>query len=67
MVYIMGILGFLGGFAAGLMVVSFFLRGRSPEQILNDKALKWKYGLLCWVIAGIGAYAFVEMYKLYFF
>ena len=62
----MGILGFFGGFCLGMMVLHFLLRHKSREDLLNDRGLKWKFGLLNWGFAALGAYAFVYMYKAYF-
>ncbi len=66
MVYGIGIIGFIGGFIFGQMVLYFFLRNRSREELLNDKFLKWKYGLINWGMALLGAYSFVSMYRYYF-
>ncbi|MBL4804101.1 MAG: hypothetical protein JKY71_04485 [Alphaproteobacteria bacterium] len=66
MVYVAGILGFIGGFILGQMVLHFLLRHKSTEELLNDKGLKYTYGLLCWAMAALGAYSFVSMYNLYF-
>ncbi len=62
----MGILGFFGGFIFGIMVLHFLLRHKSREELLSDQSLKWKFGLLNWGLAALGAYAFVYMYQLYF-
>ena len=67
MIYVAGVLGFIGGFAFGLMLLTFLLRNVSKEDLLNDPYIKWKYGLLTWAVAFLGAYAGVEMYKQYFF
>lgn len=66
MVYVAGIIGFIGGFLAGQMLLYFMLRHKSREELLNDKSLKWKYGFLNWLVAGLGAYSFVMLYRLYF-
>jgi len=65
MVYVVGIIGFIGGFVLGQMVLYFMLRHKSRDDLLKDKSLRW-YGLLCWVIAALSAYSMVEMYLLYF-
>lgn len=65
MVYVIGILGFIGGFVLGQMVLYFMLRHRSKEDLLNDKNLKM-YGLISWALAAIGAYSFVVMYNQYY-
>lgn len=66
MVYIIGIIGFIGGFVFGQMVLYFFLRNKSKEELLNDNLLKWQYGTLNWMIAGLCAYTFVKTYQFYF-
>lgn len=66
MVYLVGIIGFIGGFIFGQMVLYFLTRHKDPEELLEDPVQKWKYGLLNWLIAGLGAYSFIYMYRLYF-
>lgn len=55
MIYVFGTLGFIGGFILGQMVLALLLRGKSREDLLNDKSLRWKYGLLNWLIALLAA------------
>lgn len=66
MVYVAGFVGLIGGFFLGLLVLSFLLRNVSQEDLLNDPYIKWKYGILNWIIAGIGSYSTVLMYQKYF-
>jgi ABC-type antimicrobial peptide transport system permease subunit len=66
MVYIAGICGLIMGFFAGQIILLYLLRGRSNSEILNNKSIKWTYGLLNWGIALAGAYAGVTLYKIYF-
>ncbi|MCC7304688.1 MAG: hypothetical protein IT558_00345 [Alphaproteobacteria bacterium] len=66
MVYVFGVIGFFGGFALGQMILYFLLRHRSRAELLTDQSLKWTYGLINWIIAGIGAYSFVFMYNQYY-
>ncbi len=66
MLYLVGIIGFVGGFIFGQMVIYFLLRHKSREELLEDKRLKWKYGTLNWVIAGMSTYFFILTYKQYF-
>lgn len=61
-----GIVGFIGGFALGQMLLYFLLRHKTNEELLNDKSLKLKFGLLCWGCAILGCYGFIESYKYYF-
>ncbi len=65
MVYLIGTIGFIGGFFAGQMLLYFLLRHRSREELTSDNSLKWTYGLLNWAVAALGAYAFVQMYYEY--
>lgn len=66
MIYAFGFAGFIGGFLCGQMVLYFLLRHKTRNELLNDKTLKLRYGLLNWLFAGLGAYSFVVMYNQYF-
>jgi hypothetical protein len=66
MIYVAGIIGFVGGFAVGQMVLFFLLRHKSNEELLRDKHLKLKYGLINWLFAVMGCYSLIEMYRFYF-
>lgn len=66
MIYIIGIIGFIGGFILGQILLYFMLRHRSREDLLKDKNLKWTYGLINWAVAVLGAYSFVIMYNQYY-
>lgn len=66
MIYAAGIVGFIGGFVLGQMILFFLLRHKTNEELLNDKYLKLKFGLLNWGCAALGAYSMVRMYKFYF-
>ncbi len=66
MIYVVGTLGFIGGFALGLMLLYFLLRNVDKEDLLNDNYIKWKYGLLNWAIAILGAYSAVSTYERFF-
>ncbi len=63
MVYVAGILGFIGGFVLGLWLLYFLLRDVSKEDLMNDPYIKWKYGILNWIIAILGSYSAVFMYE----
>ena len=63
MIYMAGTVGFIGGFILGLMLLSFLLRNVSKEDLVNDPYIKWKYGILNWVIAIFGAYVGVSIYE----
>ncbi len=66
MVYVVGIAGLMGGFVVGMMVIYFLTRHKTREELLGDPYIRWKYGLLCWGIAGLGCYSFVVTYQQYF-
>ena len=66
MVYVVGIIGFICGFIGGQYWLLKLLKGRSKEELLNNKKLSWTYGLLNWILAGVGAYTFVFLYQYYF-
>ena len=66
MVYILGTVGFIGGFIFGQMLLFFLLRNVKKEDLLNDPYIKWKYGVLNWICAGLGAYSFVAVYGRFF-
>ncbi len=66
MVYIAGIVGFIFGFGLGQYILLLHLKDRPREDLLNDKSLKYTYGVLNWIIAGAGAYGFVWLYRFLF-
>ena len=66
MVYVVGIIGFFIGFFAGQLLLLKLLKGRSNEEVLSDPYIKWTYGILNWIFAGMGAYSFVFLYQYYF-
>ena len=66
MVYVIGIVGFIGGFAIGQMVLHFLLRHRSKEELLGDTKLRWVYGTLNWAVAVAVCYFVIEAWKTYF-
>lgn len=66
MVYVMGAIGFVMGFVFGQMLLYFLLRHRARQDLLNDKSLKWKYGIINWACAAAGAYGMIELYRLYY-
>lgn len=51
MVYIVGILGFVGGFAMGLWLIAAHLKNVPRETLLNNKDYHKKYGIWPWVTA----------------
>ena len=69
MVYLIGVTGFVIGFLAGQTLLIYLLRdsGISNKELLEDKALRFKYGMMNWLVAVLGSFLFVWIYKRYFF
>ena len=63
MVYIFGIIGLVFGFSVGLGTINVILRNRSKKEIQEDSSLRWKYGLLVWLIAGFGCWIGIYLYN----
>jgi len=66
MIYVFGIFGFIGGFILGQGLLLYLLRSRPREELLNNRMLKFTYGLLNWVIAGVCSYGCVYFYHVIF-
>ncbi len=65
MTYIIGLIGFVCGFAAGQAALMVMLRHRSNREILKDKSIHWSYGLFNWLVAGLGAWLAMSLHALY--
>lgn len=52
-----GLCGFILGFVCGMMLNAWLLRGVPRAQILKDKSISNRYGLLNWGIALFGMLA----------
>lgn len=66
MAWIVGIIGFLAGFAAGQMILLRLLKDRSREELLNDRRLRFKYGIFNWLIAAGTCVMTLALYRYYF-
>lgn len=69
MTFLMGIAGFIVGFLFGQMLLAFLLRGRGKADILKimeDRRMRFKYGMINWLCAIGGAAFFIETYRHYF-
>lgn len=66
MVYLFGIVGFIGGFAAGLLIINQFLKDMSRRTLMEDKSLHRTYGVAVWLMAVLGSYIGVWMHGRYF-
>lgn len=67
MVYVFGIIGFIGGFSMGVFLIGMFLRDKSGKELMQNKTYRWTYGVLVWLVAAFGAWAGVFVYRQYFF
>jgi len=67
MIYACGILGFVLGFIFGLCVINVFLRNYPRSALIQDKSLRWTYGLAVWIFGGLGAWAGILLYQRYIF
>lgn len=64
MVYVFGIIGFIAGFTAGQGLLLIWLKDRSTRELLNNKDIRWRYGLFNWGLAAVGTYLGVLFAKL---
>ncbi len=65
MVYLIGFIGFISGFALGQGLLALLLRDRTNEDLKTDPALRI-YGVLNWLIAILCTVATVSVYKAWF-
>ena len=65
MVWLVGILGFVCGFAGGLVLLNRWLKDRSNKDLMQDKSLR-SYGVFVWLVAAITSATAVWLYKYYF-
>lgn len=65
MVYVVGTIGFFAGFALGIMIINGLLRHRSRQELIEDRGLKWTYGLFAWFVAAVTSYAAVQSYHIH--
>ena len=69
MVYLIGVIGFIVGFFVGQMLLVYSLRDSdlSNKELMEDRALRLKYGIFNWLIAASLSAVFIKMYNYYFF
>jgi len=65
MVYVIGTIGFFAGFALGVLILNALLKDRSRAELLEDRGLKWTYGLFAWIVAAVTSYAAVQSYYIH--
>lgn len=63
MIYLFGLIGFVVGFAAGLFIIHLFLRSHTRRDLVQDKSLRWTYGLAVWIFAALGVWGGIWFYK----
>lgn len=58
------ILGFILGFAIGVLALAHITRGEKMRELLADKDKKLWLGLFGWFFAGVGAWVGWQIYAL---
>lgn len=66
MVYGVGIIGFVLGFIVGQWLLLKLLKDVPKKDLVEDKTIRWKYGVFNWMIAALGAYVLVSAYRIVF-
>lgn len=66
MIYVVGTFGFICGFFLGQLILLRLLRGVPREDLIGNKGLHWKYGLLNWFVALVTAASAVWLFNRYF-
>lgn len=64
MIYLVGFLGFIGGFVLGQALLLRWLKDRSNRDLLTDKELHMRFGLFNWALAALCCYLAVRLYQL---
>jgi hypothetical protein len=65
MEWVVGIIGFLSGFALGQIALLRWLKDRTRAELMNNKDLHFKYGLINWAFAILGALCALWVYDYY--
>lgn len=66
MIYVIGTIGFISGFFLGQLLLLRLLRNVPKDELIENKSLHWKFGLLNWAIAILTAASAVWLYGYYF-
>ena len=66
MIYVVSTIGFICGFFLGQIILLRLLRDVPKEDLLQNKGIHWKYGMLNWAVAILTAASAVWLYKHYF-
>lgn len=65
MIYVVGVIGFISGFFLGQIILLRLLKDVSTEDLLEDPALRWKYGTINWAIAVLGCVSAIHLFKMW--
>ena len=63
MIFIIGTVGFFAGFVLGIAVIAGFTQDYSNEDLIENKKLHWKYGVIVWFFAVVTSGSSVFLYK----
>lgn len=66
MEWVVGIFGFIAGFAGGQVLLLRLLKDKTRHDLLHDKSLRWKYGLFNWMIAAATTVLALGLWRYYF-
>lgn len=66
MIWLVGFLGLIVGFVAGQFYLIHALKDKTRHELLHDRALRWSYGVVNWVIAIFTSIASVLLYRQFF-
>lgn len=66
MLYVIGLTGFVAGFAFGQMLLMRLLAGKSKQELMDNKSLHWKYGTLNWLVAIVAMAGAMKLYEHWF-
>ena len=66
MSWVIGIFGFFMGFASGQYFLLRWLKDKSQSELLNNKNLRYTYGLFNWGMAIMGCISALWIYHHYF-
>jgi hypothetical protein len=65
MTFVIGIVGFVAGFCLAILILNIWLKDVPKEDLLQNRGLQVKYGLLTWGAALFIAWLAVHLYRIY--
>jgi hypothetical protein len=63
MEWVAAIIGFIGGFMVGQWILMHLLQGIPTNELINNKKLRLKYGIINWLVAIIGGVCSMKLYE----